>query len=149
MCIRDRCLGLVGVKGVGGAVVEATIEEREKNGLYKSLYEFIQRVDKTRVGKKQIELLIDAGSFDFTTWSRDAMKQSVEEMYDRASVEEKEQAMGVMNLFSLIEEPQEAFSMPPKVLNPSTDPQLFQREKELLGFYLTGHPMDALSLIHI
>lgn len=133
---------MAGIKGVGGGVVDAILEERNKRGPYKTLYEFIQRVDKTRVGKKQIELLIDAGSFDFMSWSRDAMRQSVEEMYERASQEEKEESMGVMNLFSLIEEPQEAFKDPPKVLNPSTNLQLFQREKELLGFYLTGHPMD-------
>lgn len=138
---------MAGIKGVGGAVVEAILEERDKKGPYKNLYEFIQRVDKMRVGKKQIELLIDAGSFDFTTWPRDAMKQNVEEMYDRASIEQKEEAMGVMNLFSLIEEPEEAFSTPPNVLNPSTNLQLFQREKELLGFYLTGHPMDGYKSV--
>ena len=53
------------IKGIGTNVVEAIIEEREKNGSYKDLFDFIKRVDKSRVGKKNIELLIDAGSFDF------------------------------------------------------------------------------------
>jgi len=134
---------MAGIKGVGHGVVEMVIEERNRGGSYTSLYDFIQRADKTRIGKKQIELLIDAGSFDFTGWSRDAMKESVEAMYDQASREQKEASLGVLNLFSLIEEPEKPFTSPPPVLKPSTQSQLLQREKELLGFYLTGHPMDA------
>lgn len=134
---------MAGIKGVGGGVVEAIIEERNRGGSYANLYEFIQRVDKTRVGKKQIELLIDAGSFDFTTWARDAMRESVEAMYEQASRDQKEASLGVLNLFSLIEEPEKPFTSPPPVLKKSTNLQLFQREKELLGFYLTGHPMDG------
>lgn len=134
---------MAGIKGVGQGVVEIAIEERQKNGPYTSLYDFIQRVDKTRVGKKQIELLIDAGSFDFTSWSRDAMRESVEAMYEQASRDQKEASLGVLNLFSLIEEPEKPFVSPPLILKKSSPLQIFQREKELLGFYLTGHPMDS------
>lgn len=134
---------MAGIKGVGQGVVEMIIEEREKRGPYKDLYDFMQRVDKTRIGKKQIELLIDAGAFDFINWSRDAMRESVEEMYDQASRDQKEATLGVLNLFSLIEEPVKPFASPPPVLKPSSSLQLFQKEKELLGFYLTGHPMDS------
>lgn len=134
---------MAGIKGVGEGVVEKVIEERSKNGPYTSLYDFMQRVDKTRVGKKQIELLIEAGAFDFTNWPRDAMRESVEEMYEQAARDQKEASLGVLNLFSLIEEPQKPFTTPPAIKNKSTPSQLLQREKELLGFYLTGHPMDA------
>jgi DNA polymerase-3 subunit alpha len=134
---------MAGIKGVGEGVVEMILENRSQKGPYLSLYDFIQKVDKTRIGKKQIELLIDAGSFDFTSWSRDAMRESVEEMYEQASRDQKEASLGVLNLFSLIEEPEKPFASAPKVAKPSTSLQLFQREKELLGFYLTGHPMDG------
>lgn len=134
---------MAGIKGVGEGVVEMIIEDRTRGGPYGSLYDFIQRVDKTRIGKKQIELLIDAGSFDFTSWSRDAMRESVEAMYDQASRDQKEASLGVLNLFSLIEEPEKPFTNPPPVIKKSSNLQLFQREKELLGFYLTGHPMDG------
>lgn len=138
---------MAGIKGVGEGVVEAILEEREKQGPFSSLYDFIQRVDKTRVGKKQIELLIEAGCFDFTSWSRDAMRESVELMYERASRDQKEASLGVLNLFSLIEEPEKPFSNPPPVVNQSSKMQVYQREKELLGFYLTGHPMDGYKKI--
>ncbi len=134
---------MAGIKGVGKGVVEMILEERERGGAYKSLYDFIQRVDKGRIGKKQIELLIDAGAFDFTSLSRDAMRGSVEEMYDKASRDQKEASLGVLNLFSLIEEPEKTFLSPPSVAKKSSPLQVFQREKELLGFYLTGHPMDG------
>jgi DNA polymerase-3 subunit alpha len=134
---------MAGIKGVGQGVVDAIIEERKRNGPYQNLYDFIQRADKARIGKKQMELLIEAGSFDFTSWSRDAMRESVEAMYDQASREQKEASLGVLNLFSLIEEPEKPFVNPPPVAKKSSSLQLFQREKELLGFYLTGHPMDG------
>lgn len=134
---------MAGIKGVGEGVVEKIIEERTKNGPYTSLYEFIKRVDKSRIGKKQIELLIEAGAFDFTGWPRDAMRESVEAMYEEAASDQKERSLGVLNLFSLIEEPEKPFSTPPPIKVKSSSSQLLQREKELLGFYLTGHPMDA------
>ncbi len=131
-----------GIKGVGLGVVELILEERKKNGAFESLYDFVQRIDKTKVGKKQIETLIQAGCFDFTSWSRDAMRESLDAMYDEASRDQKEAQSGVMNLFSLLDEPK-AFLAPPPVLHPSTKLDLLQKEKELLGFYLTGHPMDG------
>lgn len=138
---------MAGIKGVGEGVVEAILEERKQKGPFTSLYDFIQRVDKTRVGKKQIELLIEAGGFDFTSWSRDALRESVEEMYEKAAREQKEASLGVLNLFSLMDNPEPSFKEPPKVALASSSMQLFQREKELLGFYLTGHPMDAYQKI--
>ncbi len=130
------------IKGIGSSVVEAIVEERKKNGIYKNLYEFIRRVDKSHVGKKNIELLIDSGSFDFTNWSRDEMKISIEKMYDQATKEQKDLDKGVMNLFSLLNEKEDNFSTPPKISFESKELEKLHREKELLGFYLTGHPMD-------
>ncbi|MBI5273233.1 MAG: DNA polymerase III subunit alpha [Chlamydiia bacterium] len=136
-----------GIKGVGGGAVEHLLEERRIRGPYKSLYDFIQRIDKTRVGKKQIELLVDAGSFDGTGWTRDALRFSVEPMFEQALSEQKETALGVLNLFSLLEETKDPFVDPPVVSQKSTKLQILQREKELLGFYLTGHPMESYQKI--
>lgn len=136
---------MTGIKGLGTNVVELILQERQK-GPFASLYDFVLRIDKTKVGKKQIELMIEAGCFDFTIdgskWSRDAMILCLDAMYEEASRDQKEAQKGVMNLFSLIEKPRNHFDTPPPVLSPSSKMQLLQREKELLGFYLTGHPMD-------
>lgn len=133
-----------GIKGVGTGVVEAIISERQKNGPFKDLYQFCKRIDTKKVGKKVIEELVDAGCFDFTGWSRDALRQSVDPMFETASKEQKEAAAGYMSLFSLIGDTAEArFAKPPTVKYPRAKQELLLREKELLGFFLTGHPLDA------
>jgi DNA polymerase-3 subunit alpha len=137
---------MAGIKGVGEGVVEAILEERKKNGSFKSLYEFFQRIDTKKVGKKMVENLIHAGSFDFTGWSRDELALSIEPMCDTAQKEQQDEAVGMMNLFSLMGETNESrFETPPKVIRPSTKLEILLREKELLGFFLTGHPMDAFK----
>ncbi len=130
------------IKGIGSNVVEAIVAERKKNGPYKNLFDFIRRVDKSKVGKKNIELLIDSGGFDFTTWTRAEMKISIERMYDLATKEQEDKEKGIMNLFSFLKEEKDSFSLPPKISHQVSQIQKLLLEKELLGFYLTGHPMD-------
>lgn len=132
-----------GIKGVGEGVVEAIIKERARGGPFKSLYHFFKRVDTKKVGKKVVENLIDAGCFDFTGWSRDALKASVEPIYDAAAKEQDEKAKGILSLFSLMGDTQEArFAKPPEMIIHRTSLDILLKEKELLGFFLTGHPMD-------
>lgn len=133
-----------GIKGVGEAVVDAVIEERQRGGPFLSLYNFFKRVDIKRVGKKSVEQLIDAGCFDFTGWSRDALANSVEAMFASVSKEQKEQAKGFLSLFDMIGESEEKrFQNPPPVPQPRTALALLVREKELLGLFLTGHPLAS------
>lgn len=132
-----------GIKGVGEGVVESILEEREKKGYFKSLYDFVQRIDTRKVGKKVIENLIEAGCFDFTGWNRQAMLESVEPMFDEASKDQKEAAKGVMNLFSLIDgEKESRFNHMPVVKEKISRQKILKREYELLGIYLNGHPLD-------
>ncbi len=132
---------MTAVKGVGEGVVEAIVEERTNNGLFASLYDFTSRIDTQKVGKKVIECLVDAGAFDFTEWSRGALLASVEPMFQDAQKQQKEAARGELNFFSLMEEENTRFSDPPEV-PPLSKMDILRREKELLGFYLTGHPLD-------
>lgn len=132
-----------GIKGVGRGVVETILEERKKKGAYKSLYDFFKRIDLTKVGKKVVENLIDAGSFDFTEWTRQELLESVEPMFEQTSREQKEHAKGVMDFFSTFEdEDKNPFNNPPKVERQQDKKEILAKEKEFLGFYLTGHPMD-------
>lgn len=135
---------MAGIKGMGTGVVHAILHERQSRGAFKDLYDFIKRIDTSKVGKKAIELLIEAGSFDFTGWSRDALLQSVDPMYDTASHDQKEASKGVLTLFSLMGDTSEKrFAKAPEVKHKRSKQQMLLREKELLGFFLTGHPMDA------
>lgn len=132
-----------GIKGVGEAVVAAVIEERKKRGIFKSLFDFLKRVDTKKIGKKTVEYLIEAGCFDFTKVSRRALILSLEPMYLTASKEQKESARGVIDFFSLSGTAQEEqFLKSEEGLKEVAKQQILRREKELLGFYLTGHPLD-------
>jgi len=133
-----------GIKGVGEGVVAAILEQREKSGPYKSLYDFVTRIDTRKVGKKVIQHLIEAGCFDFTGWTREAMLISIDPMYEEASHDQKEAAKGIMTFFSLMEnEKQARFTHPPVVKEKIPLQQILKREHELLGIYLNGHPLDA------
>lgn len=135
---------MTGIKGIGQGVVEAIINERQKGGPYASLYQFIKRIDSHKVGKKAIENLVDAGCFDFTGWTRDALKQIIEPAFDATSREKKESAAGIMSLFAVMGDSNEdLFKNPPEVRVKRSKLQILLKEKELLGFFLTGHPMDA------
>lgn len=131
-----------GIKGVGEGVVDTIIKERKQAGPFTSQYDFFKRVDSSRVGKKIVENLIGAGSFDFTGWSRQALIQSVEPMFERAAREHKEKAKGILDFFSVMEEAQGIFTTPPQIDHPLPKKEILSKEKELLGFYLSGHPMD-------
>lgn len=133
---------LSAIKGVGEGVVEAILDERKKGGFFLSLYDFFKRIDTRKVGKKVVEILIEAGCFDFIKWTRRALILSIEPMYQVAQKDQKEKERGVMNLFSLIENEDVRFSSAPEVDLPTPKEQVLKREKELLGFYLTGHPLD-------
>lgn len=135
---------MAGIKGIGDGVVEAIIGERQRGGKFASLYNFLKRTDSRKVGKKAVENLIEAGCFDFTHWSRDALKLALEPMFETISSEQKDTSLGYLNLFSLIGDlNEERFLKPPEVLYPASKYDILLKEKELLGFFLTGHPMDA------
>lgn len=146
------CFAISGIKGVGSGVVEEVVEEREKNGPYKSFYNFISRVNPKKVGKKAIESMVDAGCFDFTKWTRDEMRTSLDSMYSAAVKERKDREAGVMSLFSMIPgEDEGRFAHPPKEVQARSQLDLLLKEKELLGFFLTGHPMALFKevLLHL
>ena len=138
---------LAAIKGVGTNVVEAIIEERMKRGPFSHLHDFISRIDMKRIGKKSIELLVDSGAFDFTTWSRDELKASIDPMYEEAQRLHKEKSTGVLSLFAQEERERPRFMQPPKLAKTSyrLPDELLFREKELLGLFLTGHPLDSFQ----
>lgn len=134
---------ITAIKGIGEGVVESIIDERKKRGSFKSLADFFKRVETKKVGKKAVEHLIEAGCFDFTGWSRQALLIAVDPLFATSSRDQKEAEQGVMSLFSLVEE--EAKDTPPEIEGQEDKQKILKREKELLGFYLTGHPMDEFK----
>ncbi len=133
---------LAGIKGVGEGVVDAIIEERKKGEPFTSLQDFLKRIDTKKIGKKPIEQLIEAGAFDYTQISRSALLSQLEPLYQEAAKTQKEAGQGILTLFSF---GQEEIIPKPDIAAVHSKPSLLQmlkKEKELLGFYLTGHPLD-------
>ncbi len=132
-----------GIKGVGKGVVEAIVRNREKKGSFKSLYDFFKRNPTSVVGKKVVENLIYAGSFDFTNWAREELVYSIEPMFEVAAQKQREEEKGILDFLTILGEEEAHFESPPQIEKTASQKELLSKEKELLGFYLTGHPMDA------
>ena len=136
--------GLAALKNVGVGIIESIIEERNNNGNYKDLADFIWRVDSQALNKKCIEALIKSGAFDCFNRPRSQLMAVYSIMVDRATERKKKSVNGQMDLFGdiiedtkLIEENEY-----PNIKEYVSNVKL-QYEKEIAGTYLSGHPLDA------
>ncbi len=146
--INDRVrFGLAAVKNVGGAALDSIIEEREKNGPYASLSDFCNRIDPSRVNRKVIESLIRAGAFDSFGGRRAQYMAVLEQALDRAKAVQRDRMSGQMNLFALAAEEDKTPAAEIELPDIEEWPELkkLALEKETLGFFLTGHPLEGVS----
>lgn len=134
---------LTAIKGIGSSVVDAIVHVR-KNGPFKSLSEFLKRMDLGAVGKKATESLIQAGAFDFTGWSRSELAVYLAENYDGFVKQKKDEVKGILDFFGS-RQGEETHVVRPKVLSEPSKLEVLSKEKALLGFYVTGHPLESFS----
>jgi DNA polymerase-3 subunit alpha len=132
--------GLEAVKGVGHGAVQAIVEAREA-GPFRSLFDFCERVDSARVNRKCIENLILAGALDALGGHRAQQLEAVGPAMDWAARARRERSQGQESLFGggQAEVPREP-ALP--LAEPWQHTDLLRREKEALGFYVSGHPLD-------
>lgn len=135
--------GMAGIKNVGTAATEAVVKEREAKGPFKGLVDFCSRLDGQTVNKKTMESLVRAGAFDFTGKPRCRLFAGIEGALSRASSAQRDRAMGQFSLFGdvLGAASQAADELPPA--DPWPQSVELAAEKELLGFYISGHPLTA------
>ncbi|MDA7528865.1 DNA polymerase III subunit alpha, partial [Akkermansiaceae bacterium] len=135
--------GLSAIKNVGTAAMAMALNEREENGEYESLDDFCDRLDSKVINKRILENLVKAGAMDWTGETRAGMAERIEKVVASASSAQKDRASGQGGLFDAME-----FAAPPPVTADSPAPEEWpkderlEHEKELLGFYVTGHPLD-------
>jgi DNA polymerase-3 subunit alpha len=135
--------GLVAVKNVGEGAVEAIVEDREADGPYASLFDFCERVDLRRVNKRVVESLIACGAFDSCGAHRSQMMEILEEAIDYGQKVQKERCDPQMGLFDDGTECQLSVTAPALPNIPEWDEkERLAREKESLGFYISGHPLN-------
>ena len=139
--------GMAAIKGVGEAVCDAIIKEREENGEFKNIFDFCKRVDAKYVNKKSLEGLIKSGAFSNIEKSRKQLFENIEHILDVTSKEAKDRAMGQVNLFAAAGIEENFADVQYSLLGTDeeyTDKEIQDFEKEFLGFYVTSHPLFAL-----
>jgi len=134
--------GLGAIKNVGGGAVESIVQARLKDGAFRSLYEFCERVDLGAVNRRMIESLIKSGAFDTLEGSRAQFMAVIDSAMETGARAHKDRESGQSGLFAaLIEEQPASQHALPKVKD-WTGQEKLTGEKETLGFYITGHPLD-------
>lgn len=133
--------GLGAIKGIGSAAIESMLLERMENGDYASLEDFVNRIEPSKVNKRVIEAIIKAGGFDRYGHSRKALLDQIELIVDTA----KDASMARKNAQgSLFGDDAEITSV--KLVLSNSDEyslkEILEFEKEILGFYVSGHPLD-------
>ena len=135
--------GLSAVRGMGEAIVDAIIEEREAHGLYKSMKDFVERLSGKEVNKRTMESLIKAGAFDSLDGTRKQKMAIYVQVIDQVAQERKSAMSGQMSLFDLGDD---SFKKAGEIRLPDVGEyekeQVLAMEKEVLGIYISGHPLE-------
>ena len=139
--------GLAAIKGVGEVAVETILKARNEGGKFKSLSELCERVDGRSLGRKTLEALIKTGACDCFGQTRATLFAQIERTLARAASILSDKQKGQSSLFGALEE--KTPPMPEAISNLPEWPQheLLAHEKELLGFYVTGHPLTPFAPI--
>ena len=140
--------GLGSIKNVGEGAMETALAERNANGPYKSLEDFCSRLDSGTVNRKILESLVRCGAFDWDGRHRAALDAAIEGAMGAAASVQKDRASGQVSLFDSFSPLASGRPTPPKTGGSQSDvvrwtqAEQLGHEKELLGFYVTGHPLD-------
>ena len=142
--------GLGSVKNVGITPVEAIIKEREENGLYADFTDFCERIEEKGVNKKCIESLIKSGAFDSFEQNRSTLLASFESIIDTIQNTKKKGLEGQFSMFDLGIASNEDNNLNDvkyqyNIQEEFTEKELLSQEKEMLGIYLSGHPLEKLQ----
>ena len=135
--------GLNAIKSIGRPVIESIITERKAGGPYVDLSDFIHRLPGKDVNKRVVENLIKSGAFDSFPANRRQMMLIYGQIMDEAAQRKKTELAGQMSLFDFAaEEDKEAFKVKIPVVAEYNKGDLLAFEKEVLGFYISGHPLE-------
>ncbi|MCI5877110.1 MAG: DNA polymerase III subunit alpha [Lachnospiraceae bacterium] len=136
--------GLSAIKSVGRPVIEAIIEERKERGVFTTLNDFITRMSGKDVNKRSIENFIKAGALDCLEGTRKQLLMVYSSVLDSVNQEKKNSMAGQMTLFDLAPEEDKAdFELKLPDVGEYPKEELLAFEKEVLGVYISGHPLEA------
>lgn len=139
--------GLAAVKNVGVNVIENIVKEREENGEFKDFVDFAKRLDSKDTNKRMIESLIKCGAFDQISENRATLMAGYESVLESISMDRKKNVQGQISLFDAFsaqveEAPEMQLSTKLPILREFSEKEKLNMEKEVLGMYLSGHPLS-------
>ena len=135
--------GLAAIKSIGRPVIDAIVNERSKGGPFKTLKDFIERMSGKEVNKRTLENFIKSGAFDSLGGTRKQFMIIYVQILDQVNQERKYSMTGQMSLFDMVDDDQKAeFDIPLPDVGEYEKENLLSFEKEVLGIYLSGHPME-------
>jgi DNA polymerase-3 subunit alpha len=146
--------GLAAIKGMGDNVAQAIIDEREKNGVYKDIFDFVQRINFSQINRKAFEALALSGGFDsfgyrredfFATNNKGESFIEIVMRYGQLYQMEKQQAQN--SLFGAFDELEIQTPTLPKSDDRWSDIERLNKERELVGIYLSAHPLDEYKIV--
>jgi DNA polymerase-3 subunit alpha len=136
--------GLGAVRGVGEGAVQAILEARAEGGAFASLWDFCRRVDLKRVNKRVLESLVAAGAFDGLRGpgGRAQLMALLDEAVEQGQSAQRDKSSGQFSLFDMMAAPEVAFEERWPAVEEWALREKLTRERDAIGFYLTGHPLD-------
>ncbi len=140
---NDIVYGLSGIKNVGEVAIRGIIEEREKNGPYTNFINFLSRQEEGAINSRLLESLIKAGAFDSLKENRATLMANLEDAINFDKASKSLTAYGQISLFGDDDQAMSQFEMRP--VDDWTQTEKLTHEKELLGFYISGHPLDKFK----
>ncbi len=140
--------GMGSIKNVGTSAVDEIVKERNQKGPYKDFSDFCERIQNSQVNKKCIESLIKVGAFDTLGQTRKTLMASFERIIDSISDSNKKSMEGQVSMFDMAQNEQKEELKQMKytytVLEEYSQKELLFMEKEMLGIYISGHPLDNI-----
>ncbi|MEG2717397.1 MAG: DNA polymerase III subunit alpha [Eubacterium sp.] len=140
------CFGLGAIKGLGKNAIAAIVTARDQEGLFKSFRDFCEKVDLKSMNKRMFDGLIKGGAFDFTGNSRAQLLMGYERMVDQIQKEKRDRLAGQISLLDFGGNTNLKEDYFPEV-KPFSKEQRLASEKEVLGLYVTGHPLEKYEAI--
>ena len=139
--VKDKKIrfGLAAIKGIGESICDQIVEEREKNGKFKDFADFLVRCWKCTINKRVVEGMIFAGAFDCFNVYRSQLNAIYEQAMKQVADVKKRTAMGQLSLFG----EDEIVDIEYPKMNEYDNFQKLKKEKEVIGIYISGHPLDA------
>ena len=141
----DIRFGLAAVKNVGESAIKTIVKDRENEGLYISLFDFCERIDNRLVNKRVVESLVKCGAFDTVDVKRSRLFAAIDSALEQGQAAQRDKEMGQTQLFDTLDEDESTIQVQYPDVEDWPDFTQLKFEKEVLGLFITGHPLASHS----